>query len=118
MMETRSVQSQRIQHGKNAIVIGASMAGLLVGRVLSDFYERVTIIERDPLEQGCNVRKGVPQGGHVHVVLVGGANAIQSLFPGLFDQLALVVSTMGSASVTMIFWACSPGCRVRSTRNS
>jgi 2-polyprenyl-6-methoxyphenol hydroxylase-like FAD-dependent oxidoreductase len=75
-----------VQQGKNAIVIGASMAGLLTARVLADFYEQVRILERDPLESGT--RQGVPQGRHVHVMLVGGANAIQSLFPGLFDELA------------------------------
>ena len=53
MMETRSVQSQRIQHGKNAIVIGASMAGLLVGRVLSDFYERVQLSNETRLNRAA-----------------------------------------------------------------
>jgi hypothetical protein len=32
-----------------AIVIGGSMAGLLAARVLSEHFERVTIIERDHL---------------------------------------------------------------------
>lgn len=75
------------RHGSHAVVIGASMAGLLAARVLADFYGLVTILERDALDQGRETRKGVPQGRHVHVVLVGGANAIQSLLPGFFDEL-------------------------------
>ena len=30
-------------------MIGASLAGLCAARVLSDFYERVTVFERDEL---------------------------------------------------------------------
>lgn len=37
--------------GEHAIVLGGSMAGLLAARVLSDFFERVTLIERDQLPQ-------------------------------------------------------------------
>jgi phytoene dehydrogenase-like protein len=32
---------------KHAIVIGGSIAGLCAGRVLSDFFEHVTVIDRD-----------------------------------------------------------------------
>lgn len=41
---------------KHAIVIGASMAGLMATRALSDHFERVTVIERDFrwfFEGGC-----------------------------------------------------------------
>jgi flavin-dependent dehydrogenase len=31
----------------SAIVLGASMGGLLAARVLADFYQTVTLIERD-----------------------------------------------------------------------
>ena len=33
--------------GEHAVVIGASMAGLLAARALSDFYRTVTVLERD-----------------------------------------------------------------------
>lgn len=99
-----SPQSRQIQHGKNAIVIGASMAGLLVGRVLADFYEQVTILERDPLDQACDLRKGVPQGRHAHVVLVGGANAIELLFPNLFEELRKRGAVVADFSTKDVFW--------------
>jgi hypothetical protein len=38
------------------------MAGLLAARVLSDFYEAVTLVERDRLPDGAEQRRGVPQG--------------------------------------------------------
>ena len=33
---------------RNAIVIGGSMAGLCAARVLSEFYDRVTVIDTTP----------------------------------------------------------------------
>ena len=72
--------------GQHAVVIGASMAGLLAARVLSDHYERVTLIERDRLE-GMDARKGVPQGRQTHAILSKGAAAIEALFPDLFPAL-------------------------------
>ena len=48
--------------GRHAIVVGASMSGLLAARALSDFYAVVTALERDAFPQSDNPRKGVPQG--------------------------------------------------------
>lgn len=71
----------------DAVVIGASMAGLLTARVLADRFERVTIVERDELPDGPASRKGVPQGRHAHVLLVSGERVIRELFPGLAEEL-------------------------------
>ncbi|PRC49363.1 2-polyprenyl-6-methoxyphenol hydroxylase-like oxidoreductase, partial [Mycobacterium sp. ITM-2017-0098] len=35
--------------GERAVVLGASMSGLLAARVLADFYRTVTVVERDVL---------------------------------------------------------------------
>ena len=72
----------------HAIVIGGSMAGLLAARVLSEHFERVTIIERDQLIDDAQPRKGVPQGRHVHGILAGGAAILGEYFPDLFAALA------------------------------
>lgn len=47
---------------KHAIVIGGSMGGLLAARVLADYYERVTLVERDAFPPIGEQRRGVPQG--------------------------------------------------------
>lgn len=52
--------------GEHAVVIGGSMAGLLTARVLSDYFERVTIFEADTPPDEPVPRKGVPQGSHAH----------------------------------------------------
>lgn len=76
-----------VRRGEHAVVLGASMAGLLAARVLSDSYDRVTVVERDRLDDGHGPRRGVPQGKHVHALLPSGSEALESLFPGLLDEL-------------------------------
>src|SRR5215831_1436776 len=76
------------QTGDHAVVVGASMGGLLAARVLADAYRRVTIVERDPLPESVLDRKGVPQGRHAHGLLPRGAQILDELFPGLLAGLA------------------------------
>ena len=73
-------------HGQ-AVVIGAGIAGLLAARVLSDHFQRVTVIERDSLSDLPDARKGVPQGRHVHALLIRGQQIVGQLFPGLVHHL-------------------------------
>jgi 2-polyprenyl-6-methoxyphenol hydroxylase-like FAD-dependent oxidoreductase len=73
--------------GERAIVLGASMGGLLAARVLADFFGTVTVIERDDLPDDPVTRKGVPQGRHPHALLARGALILEELFPGLIDEL-------------------------------
>ena len=77
--------------GKTAVVVGSSMAGLLAARALSQFFERVIVLERDtdPLasDQSYAPRKGVPQGRHIHILLAGGEAAINRFFPGIDQEL-------------------------------
>lgn len=72
---------------KQAIVIGGSVAGLLAARALSDHFENVILIERDPQPESPIARKGVPQGHHVHVLLKSGELALEEFFPGIVDEL-------------------------------
>jgi 2-polyprenyl-6-methoxyphenol hydroxylase-like FAD-dependent oxidoreductase len=71
----------------HAIVIGGSMTGLMVARVLTDHFDRVTIIERDHFPEGVEPRKGLPQARHVHVLLWRGQLILEKLFPGLQAEL-------------------------------
>src|SRR5580693_10171761 len=71
----------------HAVVIGASIAGLCAARVLSDFYQRVTVFERDELPTTPSNRTAVPQGRHVHLLMARGAMEFDGLFPGLLDDM-------------------------------
>lgn len=71
----------------HAVVIGASIAGLCAAGVLADFYDRVTLFERDDLPGTPVNRKAVPQGRHVHLLMARGAAELDALFPGLLDDM-------------------------------
>jgi 2-polyprenyl-6-methoxyphenol hydroxylase-like FAD-dependent oxidoreductase len=73
--------------GDHAVILGAGRAGLLAARVLSDAYERVTLVERDRLPTKPERRRGVPQGRHAHVLVPAGTQVLHELFPGLLDDL-------------------------------
>jgi 2-polyprenyl-6-methoxyphenol hydroxylase-like FAD-dependent oxidoreductase len=71
----------------SAVVLGASMGGLMAARALSGRFERVTIVERDVLPEGDAVRKGVPQSAHAHGLLASGYRVMDEYFPGMMDEL-------------------------------
>lgn len=83
----------------HAVVIGGSFAGCTAARVLSDHFDRVTIVDRDEFPEDWAPRKGVPQSPHVHGILKLGRETLDQLLPGfikdteglgavLFDQVA------------------------------
>lgn len=69
------------------VVVGASMAGLLAGRVLADYAHEVTILDKDPLPDESVARRGVQQAEHVHVMLEAGRATLEDLFPGFSEEL-------------------------------
>ena len=80
---------------RHAVVIGASITGLVAARVLSDRFDHVTIIDRDLLPASTNNRRGVPQGHHGHGLLASGFRALSRFFPGLKDDLVAAGATPG-----------------------
>jgi len=45
-------------------------------------YANVTVLERDTLPYAPVPRRGVPQGEHPHILLVGGLRELAALRPG------------------------------------
>jgi 2-polyprenyl-6-methoxyphenol hydroxylase-like FAD-dependent oxidoreductase len=79
---------QNLQNpSEDAVVIGASIAGLCAARVLSEHYRQVIIFERDELPDAPAQRAAVPQGRHVHLLMARGAAEFEGLFPGLLDDM-------------------------------
>jgi 2-polyprenyl-6-methoxyphenol hydroxylase-like FAD-dependent oxidoreductase len=79
----------------HAIVIGAGIAGLFAARVLSETHDRVTVVDRDALPGDGVARSRVPQGQHIHAVLMQGVLVIRELFPGLIEDLVAGGAPMG-----------------------
>ncbi|MGH8917351.1 MAG: FAD-dependent oxidoreductase, partial [Actinomycetes bacterium] len=83
--------------GHHAVVIGASMAGLLTARVLTEAYDRVTVVERDVLPACGEHRRGVPQAHHLHGLLASGLVALERLFDGFAEEMVLAGALLGDA---------------------
>jgi flavin-dependent dehydrogenase len=73
--------------GQHAVVIGGSVTGLMTARVLADHFDQVTVLERDHIDGQPAVHKSIPQGNHVHGLLLGGKQVLSSLYPDFIDNL-------------------------------
>jgi len=71
----------------DVVVVGGGIAGLVTARVLADFFERVTLIEKDAIPPVADFRPGIPQGRHFHGLLPGGLLTLSKLLPGLTREL-------------------------------
>jgi 2-polyprenyl-6-methoxyphenol hydroxylase-like FAD-dependent oxidoreductase len=83
------------RHGREALVIGASMGGLLAARVLSAHFEQVTVFERDEVVDRPESRKGQPQTRHLHTLLAQGLHVFDRFFPTLRDDLVAGGAILG-----------------------
>ncbi|MGH3780085.1 MAG: FAD-dependent oxidoreductase, partial [Pseudonocardiaceae bacterium] len=81
--------------GQHAVIIGASMAGLLTARVLTEAYERVTVMERDILPASGEHRRGVPQAHHLHGLLASGLTVLETLFEGFTEEMVMAGALLG-----------------------
>jgi flavin-dependent dehydrogenase len=54
---------------------------------LSDYFDAVTILERDPVNDAPEPRKGQPQTVHIHGLLTKGFQLIEQYFPGIGKSL-------------------------------
>jgi 2-polyprenyl-6-methoxyphenol hydroxylase-like FAD-dependent oxidoreductase len=70
-----------------AVVLGASMAGLLAARVLAERFGQVVVIERDVLPPAGEHRRGVPHARHLHGLHPRGREILEELFPGFTATL-------------------------------
>jgi 2-polyprenyl-6-methoxyphenol hydroxylase-like FAD-dependent oxidoreductase len=68
---------------KQAIVVGAGMAGLAAAKAIEPHFEKVTVFDRDFLPDASAPRSGTPQARHTHALLAGGHSALDRMFPGI-----------------------------------
>ena len=88
-----------MQHDRpHALVVGASLAGMLAARVLSETCERVTVLDRDLWTDHTRPRQGVPHGGHAHGLLSRGLAGLEELLPGLTAELVRAGGVIGDIS--------------------
>jgi flavin-dependent dehydrogenase len=69
-----------------ALVLGGGFAGVLFALVLSEHADEVTLVE-GATYRGAGERTGLPQAYHNHVLVSGGARALEALLPGTAADL-------------------------------
>jgi 2-polyprenyl-6-methoxyphenol hydroxylase-like FAD-dependent oxidoreductase len=71
----------------HAVIIGASMSGLLSAAALHRRFARVTVLDRDTLPSVDAHRRGVAQSRHAHGLLARGREIMDELLPGISAEL-------------------------------
>ncbi len=94
-----------VRSARRAVVVGASMGGLLAARVLANHFQEVMVVDRDPLPVDPAHRRGVPQGRHAHVLLARGGEVLEELFPGLTDEVVARGGLSGDLTRVSRFFA-------------
>lgn len=70
-----------------AVVIGGSIAGISVAKVLSDRFSQVVVLEKDGQHDRREGRPGAAQGWHLHHLLTAGQQELERIFPGIIDDM-------------------------------
>jgi 2-polyprenyl-6-methoxyphenol hydroxylase-like FAD-dependent oxidoreductase len=90
--------------GHQAVVIGGSLAGLMTARVLADHFDQVTILERDRIDDRPALHQSIPQGHHLHGLLLGGQQVMASLYPGFLEQLGTLGAVRCRAGTELVYY--------------
>jgi len=90
--------------GQQAVVIGGSLAGLMTARVLADYFDHVTVLERDEIEDRPVIHKSIPQGNHLHGLLQGGQQVLSSLYPGFTGGLRTLGATRAIVGQDIVWY--------------
>lgn len=69
------------------IIIGSGISGLCSAAAIAPHTDSVEIHCKDIRPSGPFVRKSVPQGAHISILLQAGLNNLESLLPGIRQQL-------------------------------
>lgn len=77
----------RAQGRGTAVVLGGSMAGIATAKVLSEFFPQVIVLEQDAVHRRQEGRNGAAQGWHLHHLLIAGQRQLESIFPGIIDDM-------------------------------
>lgn len=107
-MTLESVPAYDSEHargvGERAVVVGASVSGLLTARVLSDGFERVTLVERNELRDEPVARDGAPQARHPHLLQGSGRVILDDLFPDFGEEFVAAGGLVIDAATDFNFY--------------
>ncbi|KGP62500.1 hypothetical protein EP47_06240 [Legionella norrlandica] len=70
---------------RRIVILGGGFSGLCAAQRLSHKSNEISIIDNYWLRN--DKRRGIPQGNHLHVLLLEGQKLIETLFPGILKEL-------------------------------
>ncbi len=88
--------------GTHAIVIGAGIGGLATAKLLSSYFAKVTVLERDALPDRAEPRVGTPHCRQAHVLLKAGLQELLNLYPELERELELAGAVRARTAVDIL----------------
>lgn len=94
----------------HVVVVGASVAGLTAAAALAGHAERITVVDRDELPAEPANRAGTPQTWHLHSLMAAGQQALESLLPGVLDDLVAAGAVPVSAPEDNLWLAAAGWC--------
>ncbi|MEP7245806.1 MAG: FAD-binding oxidoreductase [Gammaproteobacteria bacterium] len=80
-------QWARKQGRGTAVVMGGSIAGMAAAKVLTEHFAQVIVLEKDQDHRRREGRPGAAQGWHLHHLLIAGQRQLDSVFPGIIDDM-------------------------------
>jgi 2-polyprenyl-6-methoxyphenol hydroxylase-like FAD-dependent oxidoreductase len=81
------MKSSPLINRNHAIVVGGSFAGLMTAKVLSHYFQQVTIVEKDTVHRYPESRKGQSHTKHLHGFLPCALNILNNYFPGFYEEM-------------------------------
>lgn len=90
---------------RRAVVVGASLAGLLAARVLHDHVDEVVLLERHDLPPDLGQRRATPHTQHTHALLARGREIVEQLFPGIAADWQAAGGRFGDVGAEAAFYA-------------
>ena len=70
-----------------AVVIGGSIGGIAAAKILTETFSKVIVLEADQGHRRMEGRPGAAQGWHLHHLLIAGQRQLESIFPGIIDDM-------------------------------
>lgn len=80
-------RSMRERGKHTAVVIGGSITGITTAKVLTEHFRKVIVLEKDQDHRKMEGRPGAAQGWHLHHLLMAGQAKLESVFPGIIDEM-------------------------------
>lgn len=91
--QIQSLLQTRMMQQKTIVIVGGSISGMIAAATFGPYADKVFIIEKDVINLSDDValthRAGTPQDQHLHVLLEGGREAIESVLPGFTVLLGI-----------------------------